>query len=178
MVGPTHLGAALAAAVWSGMREPAALAAAGIGALLPDLDRPGSLAGRLVPGSSLGRIGRFAAGALLAYLGWMERDRAVLICGLLVAAAGALEHRGFLHSLAALVLAWWAAGRIGVGAEPALALGWGSHLALDLLTPAGVPLLWPWGRRFSLPAVRTGSWADRLLGVSFLAAAGWLWFRR
>jgi len=178
LVGPTHLGAALAAAVWSGMREPAALAAAGIGALLPDLDCPGSLAGRFVPGSSLGRIGRFAAGALLAYLGWVRHDRAVLICGLLVAAAGVLEHRGFLHSLAALALTWWAVGRIGVDAEPALALGWGSHLALDLLTPAGVPLLWPWSRRFSLPVVRTGSWADRLLGVSFLAAAGWLWFHR
>jgi inner membrane protein len=160
------------------MKDPGALGAVAAGAVLPDLDCPGSFAGRFVPGSSLGRVGRLAAGALLAYLGWAKRDHAALACGVLVAVAGLLEHRGLLHSLAALCAAVWAAGRVAPGAGAALGLGWGSHLALDLLTPAGVPLLWPWGRRFSLPVVKTGSRADRLLGVFLLAAAGWLWFRR
>lgn len=170
--------AALAAAVSAGVTEPAALGVAAAGSLLPDLDCPGSLAGRFVPGSSLGRVGRLAAGLGLAYLGWLRQDPAVLGCGVLAAAVGALEHRGFLHSLAALVLASWAAARAVPGYGVALALGWGSHLALDLLTPAGVMLLWPWGRRCSIPAVRTGGWADRFLGLAFLALAGWLWYRQ
>ncbi|MEW5931979.1 MAG: metal-dependent hydrolase [Bacillota bacterium] len=178
MVAGTHVFAALAAAVSAGVTEPAALGVAAAGSLLPDLDCPGSLAGRFVPGSSLGRVGRLAAGALLGYLGWAKGDRVALACGVLLAVVGLLEHRGLLHSLAALGFAVWAVGRVAPGTGPALAVGWGSHLALDLLTPAGVPFLWPWGRRFSLPAVKTGSWADRFLGVLFLAAAAWLWFRR
>lgn len=41
-----------------------------------------------------------------------------------------------------------------------LALGWACaallHLAMDILTPVGIPLGWPWGDRTSLKIFRTG----------------------
>jgi len=48
----------------------------------------------------------------------------------------------------------------------ALATGFGLHLALDLLTQKGVPLLWPFSRaRLGIGLIRTGGVADRLLGL-------------
>lgn len=54
-----------------------------------------------------------------------------------------------------------------------LLIGYVSHLALDLLTPEGVPLLWPLKTHFAIPLVQTGGIVERLvfIGLSIVAAA-------
>lgn len=83
-------------------------------------------------------------------------------------------HRGFTHSLLALVLCAYALRVHGVSRAVTvpLAVGFASHLGADLLTPAGVRPFWPWRRRFALPFCRTGSPAEQaivLVLVTWLA---------
>lgn len=94
-----------------------------------------------------------------------------------------VAHRGVTHTLpfAALVgVAAWAGayaveGALGVGSEYAPfaafvgAFGICCHLAADVITPMGVPLLWPLsGRRFTLSVV----YADNTLANYLLLGAG------
>lgn len=62
-----------------------------------------------------------------------------------------LTHRGFTHSLAALAIA----GAAGSALVPAswwllIVAALASHIVCDMMTPAGVPLLWPMPRRYRL----------------------------
>lgn len=41
--------------------------------------------------------------------------------------------------------------------------GYISHILADILNPAGVPLLWPIKKRFRVPLIRTGSFAEKML---------------
>jgi inner membrane protein len=120
--------------------------------LAPDADSAGSRAAR-----SGGLPTRLAARALQAALG----------------------HRGPLHSLAALALAWWVGLVLGLllavdGLAGVVAFGWGVHLLLDALTPRGVPLLWPLGLRFRVPpGLVTGGLAEQVVLLGGLMACGW-----
>lgn len=95
--------------------------------LLPDIDHPSSLLGQR--------------------LRWISVPISRL-CG----------HRGFTHSLIAIVAGVWLL-HVKMPAElwlPAdvmqgMVLGYLSHIVADMLTPAGVPLLWPCRWRFRLP---------------------------
>lgn len=50
------------------------------------------------------------------------------------------------------------------------AVGAGTHIGLDALNPAGVPLFWPWKKRLSLASIDTGRRAEALLrGLMLLA---------
>ncbi|WP_043157375.1 metal-dependent hydrolase [Aeromonas diversa] len=124
------------------------LPAALLGGLLPDLDHPKSVLGQWLP--------------------FISRPLARLF-----------GHRGFTHSLLATGLVLW-----GVqsslpggpeGVKKALLLGYLSHLLGDLLTPAGIPLLWPLRRRFALPLLqpRHGPLPETLVGLTLLAVNGW-----
>lgn len=75
-----------------------------------------------------------------------------------------LKHRGISHSLlfAALFLPF----------APAVTAGCIIHLVLDMMNPAGVNLLWPWGKKFRLPIRgKSGGWMDRLMGSVMWALA-------
>jgi inner membrane protein len=134
-----------------------ALGAAGLGALLPDVDSDES---SIRHRWGLARS-RSAGGRLLS-------------AGL---AAAGVKHRGVTHSLAAagvvaalgISLYVFVPGYGSVG--PAFALGYLGHLVADMLTIGGVPLLWPEERKFHLlPSplrFRTGSAAEYV--VSLLA---------
>lgn len=119
-----------------------------LGGLLPDLDHPRSLLGQWLP--------------------FLSRPLARL-CG----------HRGFTHSLLATGLGIWGlqASLPGMpdGLKDALLIGYLSHLLGDLLTPAGIPLLWPLRRRFALPLLqpRHGPLPETLVGLALLAINGW-----
>ena len=158
MTGHTHAIAGAAAGALSAefLRLPVGLlpvaaALGAVAALLPDVDEPGSTVNRRLPviGPALGR---------------------------------SLRHRTVTHSLAALagltlaahlllrhvVWSWLAVG----------AVGYGSHLFCDLLTPAGIDLFWPVGRRVRLGGfVRTGGGVEEGLFVpGFAVALVWaLW---
>jgi inner membrane protein len=91
-------------------------------------------------------------------------------------------HRGFTHSLLA-VLGGVALFHLKVPKDwviPAdvfqgLVLGYLSHIAADMLTPAGVPLLWPCRWRFRLPLLRSqkGNQLERALCLALVGYAMW-----
>jgi inner membrane protein len=113
---------------------PVPLGLAVCGALLPDIDHPQSWLGRRVP--------------------VISRPLSALI-----------GHRGFTHSLLAVALCLWVLHERGWHRAVVLPLivGYLSHLAADLVTPAGLPLAWPLAARQSLPLCRTGGFGEPLI---------------
>lgn len=123
--------------------DPQALTAAALGALLPDIDHPGSWAGRKL------RFISIPLSMVVGHRGVTHSALAVIGC---------------LAVLIAMGLGWTAA---------PIAVGYLSHLAADALTPSGVPLLWPNRQRFSLNLCKTGSVVEILLVAALVAAGGW-----
>ncbi|SFV06998.1 metal-dependent hydrolase [Alicyclobacillus macrosporangiidus] len=121
-------------------------------------------------------LGVITAGLL--YLGWHKQipvQATVLLVAWTIGAMFA-KHRTFTHSLIGLIL--FAAGvnlcnhlfntlHIGM-VGPGLIVGYTLHLVADAVA-GGVPLLWPWGRRFGIRWVHTGGIVDSIIGgVAFL----------
>lgn len=191
MTGRTHLAVGAAAALVAagpaaGLTGLAVAAAGGaVGAVLPDLDvRDTAHPWR----ERLTRIGAavllaaalvldVAHGGALAYAATargfgMFALGAVGLLGL-ACAARLSAHRGFAHSLLALV--GFAAGvhLVCPLLAPYVALGFGTHLALDALNFRGLRLLWPLRRGFSAGLCRTGGVVDACcLVAALLAIAG------
>lgn len=120
--------------------------------LLPDIDHPKSLLGQR--------------------LKWISKPVARIF-----------GHRGFTHSLlaifAALALLQFklpADTPIPADVLQGMVVGYLSHIAADMLTPAGVPLLWPCRWRFRLPLVnpQKGNQWERALCVVLCVCALWL----
>ncbi|RWR03486.1 hypothetical protein ED28_00435 [[Pantoea] beijingensis] len=120
--------------------------------LLPDIDHPKSLLGQR--------------------LKWISQP-----------IARAFGHRGFTHSLLAII-AGLALFQINIprgwlvpaDALQGLVLGYLSHIVADMLTPAGVPLLWPCRWRFRLPLLNSQK-SNQLERVLCLALVGYaIWF--
>ena len=124
--------------------SPACLGLALAGSLLPDIDHPKSWLGhRLRPVS-----------------------RTV---------SKVFGHRGVTHSALTVGACVW--GLLHDGAPrwvvAPLAVGVLSHLAADLLTPAGLRLAWPMRRTWSLPICTTGSPMEPVVVAVLLTWAGW-----
>jgi membrane-bound metal-dependent hydrolase YbcI (DUF457 family) len=131
-----------------------------------------------------GATGKFRRGSLprLAFLVTGE-----LLTGLVQALATVIReltgHRGATHwLLAALLVALPAFAFLGRHAGIYLGAGYLSHLALDMLTRSGVPLLGPFSKRrlHLLPAplrVRTGGPLDHFIqfisGLAYVALLAW-----
>ncbi|MXP50977.1 metal-dependent hydrolase [Pantoea sp. SoEX] len=68
-------------------------------------------------------------------------------------------HRGFTHSLLALIvlsifkIIFLDNIKIPDDVFQGMIIGYCSHILADVLTPAGVPLFWPYRKRFSLPLI-------------------------
>ncbi|WP_052190902.1 metal-dependent hydrolase [Chitinibacter sp. ZOR0017] len=122
------------------------VAIAGAAGLLPDLDHPKSTLGRIVPYISIPLAKLFG-------------------------------HRGITHSLLMVGLViWFLLTHPGEREWPVLPLviGYLSHILGDLLTPSGVPLLWPVRKKFSLNLFKANGPMENLI---FLACwAGVLYF--
>lgn len=123
--------------------EPVALAAAALGALLPDIDHPQSWAGRKM------RVVSVPLSLLVGHRGITHSAVAVLAA---------------LAVLLVMGMGWVAA---------PVAVGYLSHLLADGLTPSGVPLLWPSRRRFTLNLCRTGGIAEIVIVAGIAALGGW-----
>ena len=123
--------------------SPACLALALAGSLLPDIDHPKSWAGQRLRPLSL-------------------------------AVAAVFGHRGITHSALALLVCGWGLLQGGAPrwAVAPLAVGALSHLAADLLTPAGLRLAWPLRRTWALPLCRSGSAMEPLVVALLLTWAG------
>lgn len=172
----------------------AAAATAGA-ALLPDLDEPGSTAsrvagppsravswvtGRLAGGHRQATHSLLAAAALAGLAGWVGTHvtAEAVVVGILACLAVRGAVPGPLRRLAwpaGAAAGWWAYTHpLGPGVLAAcVGLGILAHLVGDVMTPAGVPALWPWRHRVAVPILaRTGSLAERL-AVPVIAAVGW-----
>ncbi|AIA71218.1 metal-dependent hydrolase [Pectobacterium atrosepticum] len=134
-----ELSPALAAGDWWHIIPGALLTA-----LLPDIDHPKSVLGQR--------------------LKWLSAPIARLF-----------GHRGFTHSLLAIVAGiffiqtrlppdW----PIPTDAYHAMIVGYLSHILADMLTPSGVPLLWPCRWRFRLPILNSqkGNQLERFLCIA------------
>jgi membrane-bound metal-dependent hydrolase YbcI (DUF457 family) len=111
-------------------------------------------------------VGVFAAFLLCAawflrLLGPHSLDDAVFGCGEIVVAA-----------VVALVAAHYLPGSTWMVC--AITAGAVLHLAGDLVTKGGLPLLWPWERRFSLGLFRAGAAVERLVVCPVLVVVA-LW---
>lgn len=109
-----------------------AIIASTIGALLPDIDHPQSVLSGWLPGIG---VARWALG---------------------------VKHRGITHSIVFVFVVTMCVLAISPRFALPTLFGMLSHLALDMLTPAGVPLFLPWRCRVGLPRVLT------LIPFSFL----------
>jgi inner membrane protein len=124
--------------------QPAYLALAVAGSLLPDLDHPRSWVGRRT----------WPVSAWLAALAGHRgiTHSALAVCGLVAL----LLHSGYRR-----------------GAVSALVVGYLSHLAADMLTPQGLRLAWPLRRTWALPLCRTGSPMEAVVVLALVCGAGW-----
>jgi inner membrane protein len=77
----------------------------------------------------------------------------------------AFGHRGIFHSLLAAGLIYLLVLKLFPAYSIYFLIGYLSHLLLDCLTPAGVPLLWPISYRFRVPIIKTGSVMELILFV-------------
>ena len=156
MNGKTHIALSIASAAAIGfdpLRLPAiATLALTAGAVLPDIDH------------------RYGAAVLRKPLPTPLRQLARIPSVI-------FRHRGPLHSLFVLPVILIAAQLLDYLPHPFglyIAFGCVTHILADMLTPSGVPLLWPFTRRrFIIPLVKTGGRIERSLWLLLLA--GWLW---
>ncbi|PPI88794.1 metal-dependent hydrolase [Candidatus Pantoea edessiphila] len=99
-----------------------------ISCLIPDIDHPNSLIGQK--------------------LRWIAQPISLTF-----------GHRGFTHSLLALIILWLSKFTffknlvIPDDIFQGIILGYFSHIIADILTPAGVPLFWPYRKRFRFPII-------------------------
>lgn len=128
--------------------EPTFLGLAVAGSLLPDIDHPKSWVGR--------------------------RTRPVS-----TAIASALGHRGVTHSAFAVIGLTLLLMHAGYrrGGVSALAVGYLSHLAADMLTPRGLRLAWPLRGTWAIPLCRTNSPAESVIVMALAGAITWWWLR-
>ncbi len=129
--------------------DPVTLGLAMAGSLLPDIDHPKS------------------------WVGQRSRPLSTLL-------AAIFGHRGMTHSLAAAF--GMAALLLHLGTRRGwvcgLAVGYLSHLAADMLTPAGLRLAWPLRGNWGLPLCRAGSPAEPVIVAGVMLATAWLCFTR
>jgi inner membrane protein len=115
---------------------------AAIGGLLPDIDHPQSALGRRIP--------------------WVS-----------IPLSAVFGHRGFTHSLLAVLMVMLLLIAIPIPASwqwivYPLCIGYLSHLLGDAVTASGIPLLYPWRRKFGYPLLPINTIKETALVASFL----------
>lgn len=86
----------------------------------------------------------------------------------LIAVFGSLfGHRRFFHSPLALLILWFFWGKYQLGLI--FCLGYAGHLLQDLFTRGGIPLLFPYGKRFELAPFKTGGVFDYITTTALIS---------
>jgi len=81
----------------------------------------------------------------------------IIVCGMIA------PHRSFMHSLIAGVTLSGCLSLICAPISPAFAIGYASHILLDLFNKTGVRVLWPIRKRFMLKLCASNKTADAIL---------------
>lgn len=142
MKGSTHLAAGVITGLFLAIHthaEPALtstlIAGASLGSLLPDIDNCQSAIGnKIKPVSFLTQI--------------------------------LIGHRTVFHAPVLYIILYIMFTQTAPALIPiinGIAIGIASHLFLDMLNPAGIPLLWPISKRYRILSIRSGGLIDRLL---------------
>jgi inner membrane protein len=178
VTGKTHLALGLVSgAVTAAAIDPAqslneatvTILVSGTAALLPDIDDDNSTVNKILfPFLPEGlRSWVLAALGGLVVLFFILRDWPLwtLLAGIYALCVAFADHRGFSHSLLAFVFVVWTSYLASPMIAPAVAVGYGSHLLADAVTAGGIPLFWPWSKRFGLRnlglKIPTGGGVDR-----------------
>ena len=146
--------------------------AAIVGSLVPDLDHPNSKLSRDIAPIKIGsrRITFLLVAVLLWYLtgiGQIPKETGIVL-SIWIAVVAFLKHRGMTHSIVGLLLSYFAISFIDSSISLAFGVGYASHIAADMVTDRGVPLLWPIKYHFHIPTgIRTGSSIEK--GIRFIA---------
>jgi len=138
-----------------------AMTVAVAGALLPDIDHPGSLVSRKATLVLKGtRLGVWITAVVLLVMG-LYVYWPLMGVGLFMFAVSLVPHRGVTHSLVgalAIGLLLWAFA--GSHVVPFM-IGYLLHLLADMFT-GGVPLFWPRENRIAIMHAKTGGLVDYL----------------
>jgi inner membrane protein len=181
LTGKTHLSLGLVSgAATAAVIDPAqnlneatvTILVSGTVALLPDIDDNDSTVNKilfpLLP-AGLRSLVLAALGGLVVIL-YILRDWPLwtLLAGIYALCVAFANHRSISHSLLAFGIVVWTAYLASPMIAPAVAVGYGSHLLADAITTGGVPLFWPWSKRFGLRnlglSIPTGGWLDQWAG--------------
>ena len=128
----------------------------------------GILVGTLIQAEPLGMI-ILAGSALLPDIDshYSKFGRTILPISWLIEKT--VGHRGFFHSLLATLLITVLIWLIYPQYALYVGLGYLSHLLLDAFNPGGVPLLWPYKKKFHLPLTcKVGSIGEFAVLVCFI----------
>lgn len=129
--------------------DPVSLVLALAGSLLPDIDHPASW---------IGRRSRPVSTAISRVFGHRGVTHSALAA---VALVILLNHRGYSHAIVS-----------------AAAVGYLSHLAADMLSPAGLRLAWPLRWTWAVPVYKTGSASEAIVVGGFCILAGCVFLQR
>lgn len=171
MLGRTHMAIALTATaliIKNPVQLPLSLTVAAASSLLPDIDTSdGMLRHKLSKYTGILTFpALIAAGYFLFKYKYFSLTSLILYLSYIILAFAG-PHRGFTHSLAGFgvfTLVLFMSDRTII--LPAIT-GYATHLAADLITPSGIPLLYPYNKSFKIPLVRTGSILDISIGLVF-----------
>lgn len=117
-----------------------------IGALLPDIDAPGSLLGRFFP-----FLSRFIA-KMFKHRTLTHSLLSILLFVFLLSQSHRLDYGEDFYALIVL----------------GLMVGHISHILLDLLTPQGVLLFYPFPWKISIGRIKTGAFGERMFNHAIL----------
>ncbi|MCV2508495.1 MAG: metal-dependent hydrolase [Candidatus Lightella neohaematopini] len=85
-------------------------------------------------------------------------------------------HRGFTHSLLLIVMIiiYINVRKVSIPIDVvyAMIIGYISHIIADVLTPAGIPLFWPYNKKFSIPIIKKSNIRlERLISIIIIICA-------
>ncbi|MCV2526163.1 MAG: metal-dependent hydrolase [Candidatus Lightella neohaematopini] len=85
-------------------------------------------------------------------------------------------HRSLTHSLLLIIIMmiYISISKINVPIDViyAMVIGYISHIIADMLTPAGIPLFWPYSKKFSIPIIKKSNIRlERLISIIIIIYA-------
>ena len=156
-----------------------------VGALMPDTDVKGSIGAKATKKMAIKSIvvcalfGLAVASGAITDTSFLTNWKAWISIPLLLGLAifGATQpHRGVMHSIPMMLLASWLVYLLNPSYATPFAIGYASHLIIDLLNYKGEQLLFPLKKRFSLGLCKSDGVVNTIMLVGGALACAILVF--